>query len=88
MPFLPQYHADDDYVFWPDLASSHAKDTVALFRDQNIHFVPKDENPPNVPQVRPMGYFKVRYMMAAGQRKRSITRSGISRNVYENLTGQ
>ena len=25
--------------------------------DQKIHFVPKDENPPNVPQVRPIGNF-------------------------------
>ena len=50
--FLQQYHADGDYVFWPDLVSSHyAKATVALFRDQNIHFVPKEDNPPNVPQL-------------------------------------
>ena len=58
VPFLQKYHADKDYVFWRDLASSHyAKDTVALFRDQNIHFVPKDVNPPKVPQLRPIEKF-------------------------------
>ena len=31
IPFLQQHYADVDYIFWPDLASSHyAKYTVAL----------------------------------------------------------
>ena len=56
--FLQQYHEDGDYVFWPDLASSHyAKDTVALLRDQNINFVRKQDNPPNVPQLWPFEKF-------------------------------
>ena len=58
VPFLQQYNADGDNVFRADLASSHyAKATVALFRDQNILFVPKDDNPPNVPQLRPIEKF-------------------------------
>ena len=58
VPFLQQYHEDGDYVFWPDLASSHyAKDTVALLRDQNINFVRKQDNPPNLPQLRPIEKF-------------------------------
>ena len=47
-----QYHEDGDYVFWPDLASSHyAQDTVALLRDKNINFVRKEYNPLNVQQL-------------------------------------
>ena len=58
IPFLQQHHADGDYIFWPDLASSHyAKDTIALFDEENIHFVPKKNNPPNVPQLRPIENF-------------------------------
>lgn len=58
IPFLQQHHADGDYIFWPDLASSHyAKDTVALLEEENIHFVPKKDNPPNVPQLRPIENF-------------------------------
>ena len=55
IPFLQQHHADNNYVFWPDLASSHyAKDTIALFNEKNIRFVAKGDNPPNVPQLRPI----------------------------------
>ena len=58
VPFLQQYHEDGDYVFWPDLASSHyAKDTLSLLRDQNINFVRKQDNPSNVPQLRPIEKF-------------------------------
>ena len=58
VPFLQQYHEDGDYVFLPDLASSYyAKDTVSQLRDQNINFVRKQDNPPNVPQLRPIEKF-------------------------------
>ena len=57
VPFLRQYHEDGD-VFWPDLGSSHyAKETVSLLHVQNISFVRKQDNPPNVPQLRPIETF-------------------------------
>ena len=74
VPLLQQYHEDGDYVFWPDLASSHyAKNTVALLRDRNINFVRTQDNPPNVPQLRPIEKFRgILYITVVGQLKRSI----------------
>lgn len=55
IPFLQEHHSDGDYVFWPDLASAHyANATQELFRENDIPFVPKDSNPPNAPQLRPI----------------------------------
>ena len=55
VPFLDELHPDGDYIFWPDLASAHyAKDTIALLQARNIHFVPKEANPPSTPQLRPV----------------------------------
>ncbi|CAF3917018.1 unnamed protein product [Rotaria magnacalcarata] len=56
--FIEEYHAGDEYIFWPDLASSHyANKTTRWFHEQNIKFVPKQDNPPNVPQARPIEDF-------------------------------
>ena len=44
-------HPDGDYIFWPDLALAHyTKDSVTL-QTCNIHFVPKEANPPSAPQL-------------------------------------
>lgn len=57
LPFIHKYHPDANYIFWPDLASAHyAKDTVE-WMNANIKFVPKNINPPNVPQARPIENF-------------------------------
>ena len=57
LPFLHEYHGDFNYIFWPDLASAHyAKDTVA-WMNENVNFVAKNINPPNVPQARPIENF-------------------------------
>ena len=43
-PFLDEFHADSNFIFWPDLASCHyAKDTQSLLDDLEIPFVPKEE---------------------------------------------
>ena len=56
--FIKKYHKDDNYIFWPDLASSHyAKATVEWLHAHNVPFVPKDANPPNVPKARPIEDF-------------------------------
>lgn len=58
VPFVKQYHADNNYVFWSDKAPSHyAKDTLNYLRAQNIPFVPKNRNPTSLPQCRPIEDF-------------------------------
>jgi transposase len=57
-PFIQHHHPDGQYLFWPDLASCHyAGSTLNLFQHLGIHFVPKDMNPPNCPQLRPVEDF-------------------------------
>ena len=54
VPFINAHHADGNYVFWSDLASSHyAKSVIDCFEAQKINFVKKVDNPPAVPECRP-----------------------------------
>lgn len=56
--FIGKYHAHDKIMFWPDLASCHyAKKTLDWLTEQKVPFVPKKDNPPNVPQARPIENF-------------------------------
>lgn len=56
--FIHQNHAQDDIMFWPDLASCHyARETQNWLNAHNIPFVPKNDNPPNLPQARPIEDF-------------------------------
>ena len=56
--FIERKHTQDKIIFWPDLASSHyAKKTLNWLTEQNIPYVPKQDNPPNVPQARPIEDF-------------------------------
>ena len=49
-PFVDQFHADQDYWFWPDLASAHyAKETLNLFDSLQIKYIPRQHNPPMSP---------------------------------------
>lgn len=58
MPFITEHHSDGNYVFWPDLASSHyAKTVTSYFRDNGVHFVAKEDNPANLPECRPIEDF-------------------------------
>jgi hypothetical protein len=58
IPFIKKYHSDDNYVFWPDLASSHyAKSVVSYLTGENITFVDKQDNPPCAPELRPIEQF-------------------------------
>ena len=58
LPYLARYYPDGDNVFWPDLASPHyAQDTLKLLKEAPMSFVPHGQNPPNVPQVRPIEDF-------------------------------
>lgn len=44
-------------MFWPDLATCHYADTLEELKQLNIKFVPKKEDPPNVPQLPPIEDF-------------------------------
>ena len=56
--FLEQNYPDQDYVFWPDLARAHySKSTQDYYRANGIKFIPEKDNPPNVPQLRPIEQF-------------------------------
>jgi hypothetical protein len=57
LPFIHKHYPDFNYLFWPDLASAHySKETVA-WMEENVYFVEKSSNPPNVPQARPIENF-------------------------------
>jgi len=56
--FIREKHSDNNYIFWPDLASSHyAKSVTRWMHANHINFVPKKNNPPNCPQARPIETF-------------------------------
>lgn len=56
--FIEEEHVGDDIMFWPDLASCHyARQTQNWLADHNVPFVPRIDNPPNLPQARPIEDF-------------------------------
>jgi len=58
LPFIETYHSHDDYVFWPDLSTSHyANETTQWLLEHQINFIPKQTNPPKVPKARPIEDF-------------------------------
>ena len=58
VPFLEKHHPNGDIIFWPDLASAHySRFLLELLRSLEIAVVPKVENPPNLPQLRPIEDF-------------------------------
>ena len=55
LPFINSNHAKGTFLFWPDKASSHYAGTTRQFLEKNtIDFVPRDNNPTNLPQSRPI----------------------------------
>lgn len=58
LPFIEKYHSEGNYVFWPDLASSHyAKIVLNYLKENEVKFVAKEDNPPAVPELRPIENF-------------------------------
>lgn len=56
--FIEKFHKKEKIVFWPDLASAHyAKDTLDDLKRRKIPYIPKEQNPLNVPQLRPIENF-------------------------------
>ena len=54
VPFIEKFE-DKNVLFWPDLASVHYATAVQQYlKSQNIDFVSKEQNPPSVPDLRPI----------------------------------
>lgn len=72
IPFMRRYHAGRKVVFWPDGASCHyAAKITKLLDERGVLYVPRDQNPPNVPQLRPVEPFwnLLKNKVYAGDRK-------------------
>jgi len=55
LPFIENHHRNGNYLFWPDLASAHYSMSVReRLIEKNVPFVVRQDNPPNVPQARPI----------------------------------
>ncbi|XP_065642408.1 uncharacterized protein LOC136074037 [Hydra vulgaris] len=57
LPFIHKYYGDFNYLFWPDLASSHYSKDSLNWMDQYVYYVDKESNPPNVPHAQPIENF-------------------------------
>lgn len=56
--FIERYHSADDVIFWPDLATAHYEKSVREeLKRLKIPVVARAENPPAVPQLRPIEKF-------------------------------
>ena len=55
IPFIKKNYPNNKILFWPDLSTTHyAKQCISYLEQEKINFVKKEENPPNVPQARPI----------------------------------
>ena len=69
LPFITQHHEKEDILFWPDLATCHYANVVKEFLEaENLDFVERTENPPNVPQARGIEKFWAECKKAYAQR--------------------
>lgn len=58
MPFIEEHYKTTPYVFWPDLATPHyAKIVTDYLIEKKVNFVPKRDNPANLPEARPIEDF-------------------------------
>ncbi|XP_065662716.1 uncharacterized protein LOC136085346 [Hydra vulgaris] len=56
--FIDKHYKNEEYLFWADLASSHYANEVVFFLDaNNIKYLPKVKNSPNLPEARPIEDF-------------------------------
>jgi len=53
IPFIKALHDVEDVLFWPDLAPPHyTPEAREYLESENVEYVPRNKNPPNVPQAR------------------------------------
>ena len=54
IPFIAKHYKNEEFLFWPDLASLHyANEVISFLNANSIKYLPKVKNPPNVPEARP-----------------------------------
>ncbi|RNA10957.1 glucosylceramidase 4 [Brachionus plicatilis] len=56
---MHEYHQNLEYIFWTDLAPAHYSIQSTTWMNENVNYVTKDNNPPNVRQSRPIEDFWV-----------------------------
>lgn len=79
LPFIQQHGGS--VLFWPDLATSHyAKTTMKWYQDNNVVVVPKDANPPNCPELRPIERYWALMKRALKKTKRTAKNEKAFRN--------
>ena len=53
IPFIDSNHSDHNYLFWPNLASSHYSNMVVDYlNEKKVNYMPKIDNPANLPEVK------------------------------------
>ena len=58
LSFIKKNHSDGNYIFWPDQAGCHyAEHSLDFLCENLIHHADKVDNPPNLPEVRPIEDF-------------------------------
>lgn len=82
-------------VFWPDLASCHfAKNVKEWYEAEGLFVVPRECNPPNTPEIRPIETYwaiiKSNYYCAATVSKDDVQRlmAGIRSKVRRLVRGE
>jgi DNA-binding transcriptional regulator YhcF (GntR family)/transposase len=74
LKFLRSQKDKGTILFWPDLASSHYhQDVISFLKREKIQFVPKIDNPPNLPQCRPIEKFWALCKMEYHRRRKNLT---------------
>ncbi|CAF5142165.1 unnamed protein product, partial [Rotaria sp. Silwood1] len=58
IPFIEKHHSNDEILFWPDIAKAHySKEVLDYLESVSVPIIPKINNPPNIPQGRPIEDF-------------------------------
>ena len=52
LPFIHKHQSNLNYFFWPDLVEAYYSNETVAWMEENVHFVEKFSNSPNVPQAR------------------------------------
>ena len=77
----------NDILFWPDLATSHYATAVRTELDSiGIEYVSKVQNPPNVPQARPIEEYWNIIKQKYEERKEPVKNFGSFKRVYRKLS--
>ena len=83
LPFIDQYYQCQNVLFWPDLATAHyQKDVLATLHQNGITVVPRNKNPPNLPQARPIERYWCLVKQVYQQRKKSANALNSFKRMY------